>query len=218
MTRPALALQISSADYQGKRVLEPISLTLARGEHAALVGASGAGKTTLLSLCFQASRRRAAWIPQEAGLVQSLSVFHNVYMGRLAQHPFWYNLVNLIHPMQRESRAVCEVLTGLGMEHHLKTPVGKLSGGQKQRTAVARALFQQGDLLLADEPVSALDIPRAGTVMTQLCQRFPTSLIALHDVELALRFCQRIIGIEQGRLVLDQPADRLCKNDLLAFY
>ncbi len=96
--------------------------------------------------------------------------------------------------------------------------MAELSGGQQQRVAVARALYQAAPVLLADEPVSALDGPEADRVMGLLGQYFATAVISLHDVDRALRYGQRIIAIQNGELVLDEPAHRLTVASLNEFY
>lgn len=214
----ALALERISAAYGEHRVLGPLTLHIARGEKVALVGHSGAGKSTLLNLMFDKRRRDIALLPQELGLVQTLSVFHNVYMGRLAAHSTLYNLTNLVRPLPKEIQRVSQVLEALDMVDKLWAPAGELSGGQRQRTAIARALNQPASVLLADEPVSALDGPRAESVMQALTRHFETSVIALHDVELALRHSTRIVGIRDGGIALDRPSERVSPGDLRFLY
>lgn len=213
-----LALEQASATYGGQRAVGPVSLCVRQGERVALVGRSGAGKSTLLSLLFDPRRHDVAWMPQQLGLVQTLTVFHNVYMGRLAAHGTWYNLANLARPFEREVTAVRSVLEPLGIAAKMWSRVGELSGGQCQRTAVARVLYQGADVLLADEPVSALDLARAEDVMKALTGAHGTTVIAMHDIELALRHCDRIVGIDQGRIALDEPSARLSVRDLLPLY
>lgn len=214
----AVKLQGITASFGGERVLGPLSLNVEPGEHVALVGRSGAGKSTLLKLIYDQLQSRSAYVPQELGLVQSLPVFHNVFMARLDKHPAWYNLVTLFRPFRRERADIVPLLEDLGMQDKLWSPVASLSGGQKQRTAIARALYQHADILLADEPVSALDGPLAIQVMTLLRDQFSTSVIALHDVELALEFCDRIIGIEGGGITLDEPCSQLTAADIAPLY
>ena len=215
---PVVALDNARASYGDQQVLGPVSLTVEAGEQVALVGRSGAGKSTLLLLLHDPKRRDIALMPQELGLVQTLSVFHNVYMGRLGTHATWYNLANLIRPFEREVAAVTAALEPLGLAGKIWARVGELSGGQRQRTAVARVLYQDAGVLLADEPVSALDVTRADDVMTALTRTYKTAVLAMHDVELALRHTNRIIGIDSGRVVLDEPSDRVNAQDLWPLY
>ncbi|XOZ35131.1 phosphonate ABC transporter ATP-binding protein [Halomonadaceae bacterium KBTZ08] len=213
-----LAVNDLSASYGGERVLGPLSLSLAAGERVALVGRSGAGKSTLLSLLFDEAGPSTAFMPQDLGLVDTLSVFHNVYMGQLDRHTVLYSLCNLLLPLKKPRRAIQELLDELGLGDKLREPAGELSGGQRQRVAVARALYQQGSLLLADEPVSALDGPLARRIMEALTRVYPTSVIALHDVDLALAYSDRIIGIQDGHIALDEPSGRLTVADLQPLY
>ncbi|BES71466.1 phosphonate ABC transporter ATP-binding protein [Marinobacter nanhaiticus D15-8W] len=214
----AVHLRNLTAAYGGQQVLGPISLDIRPGEHIALVGRSGAGKSTLLNLLYEQVRDRAALVPQEQGLVQSLSVFHNVYMGRLSANPRWYNILNLVWPRRRELEEISPLLERLGIVDKLRKPVEALSGGQKQRTAVARALYQKAAILLADEPVSALDGPLAHVVMGLISEAYATSVIALHDIDLALRYCDRIVGIRDGQIALDDATRRLSPADILPLY
>lgn len=214
------ALEVSnlSASYGGERVLGPLSLSLAAGERVALVGRSGAGKSTLLSLLYDQADSGTAFLPQDLGLVDTLSVFHNVYMGQLDRHSAVYSLINLLFPLTKPRGEIQVILDELGLGGKLREPAGELSGGQRQRTAVARALYQQGSMLLADEPVSALDGPLARRVMDALSRGYPTSVIALHDVDLALAYSDRVVGIQDGHIALDEPSSRLSTADLQPLY
>jgi phosphonate transport system ATP-binding protein len=214
-----LALQDAIATYGEVRVLGPLSLTLAPGERVALVGKSGAGKSTLLSVMYDNWRDRgAALMPQDLGLVPTFSVFHNVYMGRLDRHPWWRNLLTLVRPRRRDIEEIDALLARLGLEDKCWTPSGELSGGQRQRVAAARVIYQDGGMLLADEPVSALDGPLSDVTLTALTDAYPTAVLAMHDVELALRFCTRVIGIQDGDIAIDQPSKRLSAHDLQTLY
>jgi phosphonate transport system ATP-binding protein len=215
----ALALHEVAADYGGQPVLGPLSLSLVAGERVALVGRSGVGKSTLLGVMYRHWHRQgAALMPQDLGLVPTLSAFHNVYMGCLATHRTWYNLVSLVRPFRRDVKAIAALLESFSIADKLWTPAGELSGGQRQRVAAARAIHQAGRLLLADEPVSALDGPQSEVVMTALTEVYPTAVLAMHDVELALRFTDRVIGIDNGGIVLDERSARLNAQDLLPLY
>ncbi|WP_299200437.1 ATP-binding cassette domain-containing protein [uncultured Amphritea sp.] len=214
----ALAIQSDSLGYSGQQVLGPVSLDIQAGEHLILLGKSGCGKSTLLNHIYTTNRSECALIPQGLGLVESLSVFHNVYMGRLSRYSVFHNIRNLVLPAAARVAEILPLLERLGLSDKCFAAVAELSGGQQQRVAVARALFQNASVLLADEPVSALDGPEADRVMSLLGQHFSTAVITLHDVDRALRYGQRIIAIQNGELVLDERADRLTVSALNEFY
>lgn len=204
--------------YGDTTVLANVSLTIARGERVSLLGRSGAGKSTLLKVLHAQAAAQVALIPQDPALVQTLSVFHNVYMGRLHAHPTWYNLRNLIHPAATQIEAMQPLLERLGLETLRRVPVGTLSGGQRQRTAIARALHQQRPALLGDEPVSAVDPHQARDILEFVRSRHDTLVLAMHDVSLALEFSDRIIGLDAGRITLDAPSRDLDADYLARLY
>lgn len=207
------------ADYGEQRVLGPLSLELVPGQRVALVGKSGAGKSTLLGIMQQRFEPSGvALMPQDLGLVPTLSVFHNVFIGGLARRSTWYNLASLVRPFRRDVKEIMPLLERLGIADKCWEPAGELSGGQRQRVAAARSIYQRGELLLADEPASALDGPLAEVVMSALTESYSTAVLAMHDVELALRFTDRVIGIAKGKIALDEPSDRLSAQDLLVLY
>ncbi|HET8801326.1 MAG TPA: ATP-binding cassette domain-containing protein [Marinobacter sp.] len=207
-----------TASFGGERVIGPLSLRIQPGEKVALVGKSGAGKSTLINLIHERVNRESSLVPQALGLVNALPVFHNVFMGRLDRHATWYNTVTLVRPFSSDRTDVRALLQELGMPEKLWMPVASLSGGQRQRVAIARAVYRDAPLLLADEPVSALDGPMAHAVMELLKNRFATSVIALHDVEMALRYCSRIVGIQDGQIALDDHSERLTASDIMSLY
>ena len=211
-------LQSASAHYRDEIALEDITLAIPPGQKVALVGHSGSGKSTLLKLLFDQRPQDISLVPQDYGLVLTLSLFHNVYMGRLDSQPLWYNCLNLLRPMAKSVEQVRHVLRLFELEDKLFEPAGQLSGGQQQRAAMARAVYQDAAVLLADEPVSSLDEQQSKQVMQILCERFDTVVLALHDIDLALAYCDRIIGLKQGRIVIDAASDALNRNDLLALY
>lgn len=207
-----------TASFSGERVIGPLSLRVEPGEQVALVGKSGAGKSTLIRLIYERVSRQASLVPQDLGLVSALPVFHNVFMGQLDKHATWYNTLTLIRPFASNRTEVHNLLTTLGMSEKIWMPTASLSGGQRQRVAIARALYRNAPILLADEPVSALDGPMAHTVMELLKAHFSTSVIALHDVDLALRYCSRIVGIQDGQVALDEASERLSSADIMSLY
>ena len=204
--------------YKQSSVLTNISLKIDSGERVALVGESGAGKSTLLSALQSQMKNKAALIPQDLGLVNNLSVFHNIYIGRLNSYSSVYNLLNLAWPQKREVGKIKPLVERLGLVENLFKPTGELSGGQQQRTAICRALFQGGDAIIGDEPVSAVDKHMANLIMETLVEKFTTVVLAMHDVDLAIKFSTRIIGIKEGAICFDQSTMNLTRKDLDFLY
>jgi phosphonate transport system ATP-binding protein len=208
-------LRKASAGYAGRPVLFNIDLTVRSGERVAIMGRSGAGKTTLLGLLYAARPRDIALVPQSVALVKPLTVFHNVYMGRLDRRSTAHTLRNLVWPAKGDIDEVGGVLEGVGLLEHMFTPAGALSGGQQQRISVARALYNGRPILLGDEPVSALDRIQGDAVLSVLRRRHQTLVLVLHDVHLALTHADRIVVLEHGRKCIDAPTSSLTATDLL---
>jgi len=215
---PAIELRAASAGYPGHVVLRDIDLVIHAGERVAVMGRSGAGKTTLLNVLYQRTAERVALIPQAAALVKPLSVFHNVYMGRLDRCSTWHNLRTLAWPARRDIDAVARVLGLVDLSDKLFVKAGELLGGQQQRASVARALYNGRPILIGDEPVSALDRVQGAAVLARLCERHETAVFALHDIPLALSRMDRVIVLDEGRIVLDAPARVLNPADLVPWY
>ena len=213
-------LQLSDevAGYQGKTILRDLTLSIEAGERIGLVGESGAGKSTLLRLIYERCRDQAALVPQDSGLVQSLSVFHNVYMGRLHTHSVWRNFRNLLKPARDDIATVRPIVAELRLEEKFFSPVAELSGGQQQRTAVGRALYNTGDVLIGDEPVSAVDEHQARDILSTINNQKKTVVLAMHDRALALEFTDRVVGIRDGRIVLDEATAGMVPGDLDDLY
>jgi len=211
-------LSNASAGYDGHAVLHNIDLTIHAGERIAVMGRSGAGKSTLLNLLHQNLADQVALIPQAAALVKTLSVFHNVYMGRLDLHPTWYNLRTLMWPRRDDIAEIATILDRVGLVDKLFAAAGTLSGGQQQRTSVARALYNGRSIVIGDEPVSALDRVQAADILAKLCAKHETAILALHDISLALANVDRIVVIDEGRIALDAPAKTLGAADLIPYY
>ncbi|NEU10815.1 ATP-binding cassette domain-containing protein [Methylobacterium sp. BTF04] len=214
----AIVLAGANAAYDGKPVLFGIDLTIRPGERVALMGRSGAGKSTLLGLIHAQAGDRVALIPQAAALVRTLSVFHNVYMGRLDRRSTLHNLRTLAFPARADVTEVREVLARVGLADEWRSKAGALSGGQQQRVSVARALYNGRPILIGDEPVSALDRAQGGAVLERLAERHETLVLALHDISLALAHTDRIVVLDAGRIVLDAPARDLDEAALAPFY
>ena len=208
----------ASAGYDGRPVLHDVDLEVRRGECVALMGRSGAGKSTLLGLLYDQMPHEIALVPQAAALVKPLSVFHNVFMGRLDRHSTAYNLRNLVWPAKHEIAQVADVLADVELAEKIRTPASTLSGGQQQRVSVARALYNGRPVLLGDEPVSALDIVQGAVILQLLRARHETLVLVLHDIGLALQHADRIIVLEHGRKIIDQPATDLKARDLVGHF
>jgi len=213
-----IELAKETAGYGGRPVLHGIDLTVRTGERIAVLGRSGAGKTTLLNLLYGRLAERVALVPQGSALVKTLSVFHNVYMGRLDRHPTWYNLRTLVWPARRVVGEVAAVLDLVGLGDALFARAGELSGGQQQRASVARALYNGRPVLIGDEPVSALDRVQGAEILSRLTSRHETMIVALHDIFLALGHTDRIVVLDSGRIVLDAPSRTLTAADLIPYY
>ena len=129
--------------YDNTVALNDITLGIARGEKVALIGPSGAGKTTLLRTLYERAAHRAAFVHQHYALVPQLSVFHNVYIGRLDRHSTFANILNLFKARKSIQTDMRPILRALGIEDKMFEKVGTLSGGQQQRVAVARAMYRR---------------------------------------------------------------------------
>lgn len=203
--------------YGNKQVLSQLQLQIKRGEHVAIIGESGAGKSTLLK-ALRIQQPNIAWCPQQPGLVPMLNGLHNIYMGRLHEHHFLYNLRQLIYPSQHVRENIHSLSQQLGLDQQLYQACEQLSGGQQQRISIARALYSQQPIFIGDEPVSALDEYQGEEILQLLCRQFSTLIVGLHDVELALKCCQRIIALKDGKVLFDLSSKQLTSSDLSQVY
>lgn len=233
-----LEFQSATLSYRDVTAIDSLDLAIAPGEQVCLIGPSGCGKTSLLGLInhrfkptsgqvsvhghdlatlnernLRKIRAKIAWVPQDLGLVDNLRVSQNVACGRAAEKGFWKLLRSLVWMSRHEKEVILKVLRMVGIEEKIFTRLDQLSGGQQQRVAIARALYQRPEIILADEPVSAVDPERAKDLielLTSLAKREDKTLVvSLHDVELAKRYFNRIIGLRGGRVVMDGSPDEL---------
>lgn len=204
--------------YKNQPVLENVSLNISQGETVAIVGASGSGKSSLLNTLYYQRRESVALCPQQSMLVDSLSVYHNIYMGQLQNHHFIYNLVNLMRPVSHHRRRINELTQALGLADQLFKSVDQLSGGQQQRTAIGRALYQKKSIFLGDEPLSSIDPVQGAALLKLIKARHATVVIALHNKEMALNEFDRVIAIAEGRIVFDCAARQLNSQQIEAIY
>jgi len=218
LTATLFELHDASLGYGEASVLRHITLRIAPGEHVALVGPSGSGKSTLLHHLYPQQQEYTALCTQASGLVPVLSTYHNVYMGQLHRHSALYNLLNLLRPWRSHREAIGRLLGSLEMADKLMVSVDRLSGGQQQRTAIARALYQRQPIFLGDEPTSSLDPLQSEAVLMLIQRQHSTSVVALHDKQLALRRFSRVIGLKAGKIAFDLPARQLTEHHLHALY
>jgi phosphonate transport system ATP-binding protein len=203
---------------QAGGVLRALNLHIGAGERVALLGKSGSGKSTLLAHLRALQPDQVAWCPQHPALVPQLSVFHNIYSGGLQRQWALTNLRNLIYPGQRWRREVGAIASQLGLADCQWRKAGALSGGQQQRVGIGRAVYQQRPILLAEEPVSARDRTQGAALLRWLLSQHATAVLVLHQAELALSHCDRIIGLADGRIALDAPSASLNADQLACLY
>ena len=229
--------------YGSNHVLHGIDMDVKAGEFVVMLGLSGAGKSTLLrcmnglnqpdsgqlqvggiDLMRKHSRRElarhVAMVFQHHNLVQRLSVRKNVLTGRLGQVGTLASMLQLFKQSDIALADAC--LQRVGLAHKADERTEALSGGQMQRVGIARALAQQPQVILADEPVASLDPKTARSVLQYLRDATRELGIAvvcnLHQVDYAREFCDRIVGLSQGRMVFDGVPAMLDEAALNAIY
>jgi phosphonate transport system ATP-binding protein len=227
----------------GTPALRGVSLSIPRGQFCVILGPSGAGKSTLLRavnalispsdgrvlIDGQALtpssqkhlRRRVAMVHQHFNLSPRLSVAANVLAGVLPTVPLWRALSGWFAAEHRAK--ACELLAQVGLAPgHLQRRAGDLSGGQQQRVGIARAFMLNPDVVLADEPVASLDPKVASDILNLIRdaarQRGATVMCSLHQVDLARRFADRIVGMRDGAVVFDGAPEDLSDERLHALY
>lgn len=246
MSTAALRIDKLVKEYKrGQPVLKGVSLDIAPRGVTAIIGASGTGKSTLIrcvnrlveptagSIHFdgadltrlsgnalRAARRRIGMVFQEYNLVERLTVMENLLSGRLG-YVSAFNAWMRRFPAEDIERAFA-LLDEVGLEGFAQQRADSLSGGQRQRVGIARALMQTPGLLLADEPTSSLDPKTAVEIMTLLRDaaahhEIPV-LINMHDVDLARRFADRVVGLAGGSVVFDGEPERLSDEELTRIY
>ena len=211
-------LENVSVSYNSHPVLKEITLRVDPGEKVVLIGSSGAGKTTLLRKIYELNQDCSALIHQDYALVPELSVFHNVCIGRLDRNGTLHNFLNLVKPRQDELGRVEPILESLGVSEKMNDRVSELSGGQQQRVSVARAIYRNAEVILGDEPVSAIDPHQAGTVLELLKARSHTLILAMHDVSLAVSHFERVVGLRQGEIMFDSASANVTDTLLTDLY
>ncbi|MCY0967101.1 ATP-binding cassette domain-containing protein [Parathalassolituus penaei] len=215
---PLLQLRNRSLHYGNQTVLCDISLTIRAGEKVALVGPSGAGKSSLLVVLHELAPALTALCPQNGGLVEVLSVYQNMFMGGLQRYGTLASLWNLVRPLPSAVAELESLAARLGLDEKLWNSVDRLSGGQRQRVTIGRALFRRQPLLLADEPVSALDPLQATSLLTYLLEQHQTAVVSLHNRQLALELFDRVVVMHNGKILHDGPSAELSPEQLDELY
>jgi phosphonate transport system ATP-binding protein len=238
-----------SKTFGARKALNGVSVEVKAGEMVALIGPSGSGKSTLLRSItgmqtidsgkgtievfgqtvqkngritgsVRQARQKLGMIFQQFNLVGRLSLFSNVMLGALGRLPAWQGFFGL-WPAQDKRRAM-EALHRVGVSDYAAQRANTLSGGQQQRGAIARALVQGAQAILADEPVASLDPVSARKVMellVELNQRDGLGVIVtLHQVDYAIRYCERVIALQAGKIVYDGPSTGLDTQRLIEIY
>ena len=229
----------------GDLALQGIDLSIPSGQVLALIGPSGAGKSTLIrcinrlveptngsailnevnltklsSRALRKSRRKMGMIFQEYALVERLTVMENVLSGRLGYVGFWKSFLRRFP--KKDVNEAFRLLDRVGLLEMADKRADELSGGQRQRVGICRALIQDPDLLLVDEPTASLDPKTSRQIMrliNELCQeRGLTAIINIHDVLLAQMFSQRIVGLALGNIVYDGNPEGLTPEVLTKIY
>ena len=241
-----LRLQNLEKRYQtGDHALKNVDLEVPKGQVMALIGPSGAGKSTLIrcvnrlveptsgkvflgdlelthlgSRELRRARTRMGMIFQEYALVERLSVMENVLSGRLGYVGFWRSFFRKFP--QSDIDEAFNLLERVGLDHMADKRADELSGGQRQRVGICRALIQNPDLLLVDEPTASLDPKTSRQIMRLICElcdeRQLAAIINIHDVLLAQMFSRRIVGLQLGSIVYDGPPEKLNPEVLTQIY
>ena len=229
----------------GLHALKNVSLEINQGEFVAIIGLSGAGKSTLLRTInrmhdisegslivngqeiknlkgkdLRTFRRKVGMVFQSFNLVTRTTVINNVLTSRVPDMPLWKSIIGLY---SKEDKIIAlEALDKVGILDKAYVRADQLSGGQQQRVALARTLAQKPEIILADEPVAALDPITATQVMDdfkKINKELNMSvLINIHHVDLALKYADRVIGIKAGEIVYDGAAKDVTNEVLKQIY
>ncbi|WP_447802568.1 phosphonate ABC transporter ATP-binding protein [Pseudomonas serbica] len=237
--------RVSLTHANGVQALRSLDLHIEAGEQVAIIGPSGAGKSSLLNVLAtglrpgngelqvlgeqpwhlsarqrQRLRARIGLVHQAPPLPPRQRVITAVLAGKIGQWGLAKSLINLLHPLDVPGARAA--LTRLDLHDKLFAQCQQLSGGQLQRVGIARVLYQAPEVLLADEPVSAMDPVLAGHTLKVLCQHARehavTLVASLHAVDLALAHFSRIIGLRDGQILFDLPASAVDREQLDALY
>lgn len=236
---------VSKIYENGVKGLIDVNLTINDGDFVSIIGLSGAGKSTLLRAINRLNeitegeiiidgksltkankkqlrkiRRGIGMISQQFNLVKRSTVQKNVLSGRLGYYSTLKSVLGIFS--KEDYTLVNEVLEKVGLSDKLHERCDNLSGGQQQRVSIARTLFQQANIILADEPVSALDPVTSVEIMEELRKinetMNKTVIVNIHSVDLAKQFSKRIIALQDGKVIFDGTPDLLTNEQLTMIY
>jgi phosphonate transport system ATP-binding protein len=242
----ALVLRGLTKEYRkGAPVLRGIDLVLPGSGLTAIIGPSGTGKSTLIrcinrlvqptagEILFRGqdlaklsgrplrnARRRIGMVFQEYNLVERLTVMENLLCGRLGYVSAWRAWLRKFPP--EDIARAFDLLDAVGLPGFATRRADALSGGQRQRVGIARAIMQEPEIILADEPTSSLD-PKTSVEIMEILSKFATErgipvIVNIHNVELARRFATRVVGMSDGQVVYDGPPQALTEGHLKQIY
>jgi len=241
MTAAAVTVSHAALRYGPITALDQVSLSVTEGQKVALVGPSGAGKSSLLDVISRrvvlttgnvrvfdqdvtaltgraerALRGRVGIVAQGLDLALPLRVIHNVNAGRLGRWSTARAAWSLVRPST--DHAVRGALAQVGLAHRILARTDELSGGERQRVAIARVMLQDPELVLADEPTASVDPKLADEMMALLCRGGRTLIVSAHDPHLARRHVDRVVGMRNGQIVLDEASSNVTDTQLADFY
>ena len=229
----------------GTKAMDHIDLTINDGDYLCIIGLSGAGKSTLLRSINRLNeitegeiiidgqsitkankkelknlRTKIGLISQQFNLVKRSTVQKNILSGKLGSYSTFKSIFGLF--TKDEYELVNEVLNKVDLQDKLHSRCDELSGGQQQRVCIARTLFQEANIILADEPVASLDPVTSNKVLSDLQMINQTLgrtvIVNIHSVELAKHYATRIIGLQDGKLIFDGAPDELTDQKLKEIY
>ena len=240
-----LEIKNLTVEYGNFRAIDNVSFTVKDGEFVAVIGSSGGGKsslmkainllvkpksgsikidgeemTTLSSRKLRMKRRKIGFVFQDYNLIDRLSVIENVLTGRLGYKSSLKSLLGIFSKEEYENAE--KALEKVGLSEKFFVRGDELSGGQKQRVAIAKALVQEPKIILADEPVASLDVNSSKIIMEYFKEinrvQGITVIINIHDVNIALKYADRVIALKKGKIVFDGKGSEITDDVLKRVY
>lgn len=240
-----LEIKNLTVEYGNFRAIDNVSFTVKDGEFVAVIGSSGGGKSSLMkainllvkpksgsikidgeemtalsSRKLRMNRRKIGFVFQDYNLIDRLSVIENVLTGRLGYKSSLKSLLGIFSKEEYENAE--KALEKVGLSEKLFVRGDELSGGQKQRVAIAKALVQEPKIILADEPVASLDVNSSKIIMEYFKEinrvQGITVIINIHDVNIALKYADRVIALKKGKIVFDGKGSEITDDVLKRVY